>query len=202
MGGWVGGYIFGFSPYILLEWGGGHPNLTLVILVPLALLVVARALAGELSGRKFVGELTAILAAQFLLFTEVFATMTLFGGVALLFGWTFARREQRSRLARVTVQIACAYATAAAALAPYLYWLFAYGYPQTPVWPLIQQAYTHSGLTFLPTGSVPLLAIMAAYTWSQWQTPSCKVLICTTVSVCLCLSSPRVHLLGALVPTP
>jgi hypothetical protein len=43
-----GGFFFGFSPYLINEFGQGHPNLSLVFLVPLAAYLVVRLLDGSL----------------------------------------------------------------------------------------------------------------------------------------------------------
>src|SRR5438094_407194 len=79
----VGGYLFGFSTYELGQLSG-HPNLALVALVPVAVLLVVRRMAGDLSPRRFVLLLTAVLVGQFLVSTEVALTLALFGGLALV----------------------------------------------------------------------------------------------------------------------
>ena len=64
----------------------GALSLTTVFLVPLAVLLVIRAIAGELEPRKLIGILAALLIAEFLISIEVFATMTAIGGMGLLLG--------------------------------------------------------------------------------------------------------------------
>ena len=46
----VGGYLFGFSSYVLGQLNEGHMHLTAVFLLPLVALVVVRRLRGELRG--------------------------------------------------------------------------------------------------------------------------------------------------------
>src|ERR1700722_15837772 len=53
----LGGYIFGFSPYMLGELLGGHLNLTLAFSLPLAVLIGLRRLDGEISARRFTLEM-------------------------------------------------------------------------------------------------------------------------------------------------
>src|SRR5271170_675164 len=59
----LGGYIFGFSAYTLGQQTCGHLNLTMVFLVPLSVLLVTRAIEGELAPRRLVIALTALLVA-------------------------------------------------------------------------------------------------------------------------------------------
>src|SRR5262249_20085632 len=47
----LAGGFFGFSPYLIDEFGQGHPNLSLVFLVPLAAYLVVRLLDGSLPAR-------------------------------------------------------------------------------------------------------------------------------------------------------
>jgi hypothetical protein len=72
----AGGYLFGFSSYMLghLE---GHLHMSSVFLVPLVALVVLRYVEGSLGGRGFGLRLGLLLAGQLLLSTEVLFTLTL-----------------------------------------------------------------------------------------------------------------------------
>lgn len=78
----VGGYVFGFSPYVLANLQGG-PNLVLVALLPVLVLLVVRHVRGALGGRAFVVLMTLALTFQFLTSTEVLAMAGVFGGIAL-----------------------------------------------------------------------------------------------------------------------
>lgn len=78
----VGGYLFGFSAYMLgQELGHGH--MTAVFLLPLVALVVLRFVEGGLDGRGLAWRLGLLLACQLLLSTEVLLTATLALVVAL-----------------------------------------------------------------------------------------------------------------------
>src|SRR5438034_289266 len=69
----------------------------------------------------FVTHLALALVGQFLVSTEVFLTMTLFGGAAILLAWAFVP-ARRTALVRATALIGVAYVAAAVPLAPYLYY--------------------------------------------------------------------------------
>jgi hypothetical protein len=74
----VGGYIFGFSPYMLTHLTGG-PYLALVPLLPVFVLLVLRRLEGSIGSRAFVVWMALAMIAQFSISSEVLATATLFG---------------------------------------------------------------------------------------------------------------------------
>jgi hypothetical protein len=118
----LGGYIFGFSAYMLGQQTCGHLSLTIVFLVPLAVLLVTRAIEGELAPGRLLIALAALLVAQFLIFIEIFATMTAMGAMALLLGWSFAPSDTGKRIVKVLLPIAGAYAATMVIVGPYLYY--------------------------------------------------------------------------------
>src|SRR5438552_2248221 len=77
--------------------------------------------AGDLSPRRFVLLLTAVLIGQFLISTEVALTLALFGGLTLVLAVALARDGARALVVRTTWQVGAAYLLSALPLAPYLY---------------------------------------------------------------------------------
>jgi len=119
----VGGYVFGFSPY-MLEMLQGEPNLYLVALVPVLVLLVLRRLEGTLSARRFVVLALAVLALQALTSLEVLVTAAFFGTTAMLIAsGLFPHR--RADLIRVAGQLGVAAAAAAVLISPLLFFLIA-----------------------------------------------------------------------------
>ena len=129
----LGGYIFGFSPYMLGQLLGGHLHMVFAFPIPLAILSALRRLDGDISPRRFTVEIAAILTTQFLCGIELFATMTIFGGFAILLAMVIFDRATRTRLLGLIVPLAAAYAITIAAVSPYLYYLFALGFPHTSI---------------------------------------------------------------------
>ncbi len=124
----IGGYIFGFSPYMLAHLQAS-PNFALVALLPVFVLLVVKHVEGSLTSRRFVIAMTLTLTAQFLISTEVLATSTLFGAFALLGGFALLK-EQRRPLVRTIGLLVLAYAATAVLVSPYLYYfLFGSHYP-------------------------------------------------------------------------
>ncbi len=118
----VGGYLFGFSPYMLSQLRGA-PQLALIALVPLMVLLVLRHVQGSLSDRRFALALTATLTAQILTSTEVLATAVLFGALVMLAAYALYA-ELRDRLRRTALLCGAALAGTAVLASPLLYNVF------------------------------------------------------------------------------
>jgi hypothetical protein len=129
----LGGYIFGFSPYMLgqvLE----HLLLVAVFPVPLIALVTLKRLDDEITARRLAILLAALLIAQFLCSVELFATLTIVGGFSLLLALALFRDDLRARLVGLIGPIAAAYVVAGAIPSPYLFSMLAHGFPHDSVW--------------------------------------------------------------------
>jgi len=79
----LGGYIFGFSPYMLGQVLA-HLVLILIFPVPLIALLTLKRLDGEISALRYAIGLAVLLIVQFLCSVELFATITIVGGFALM----------------------------------------------------------------------------------------------------------------------
>jgi hypothetical protein len=99
-----------------------HLHMTVVFLVPAIVHLVLRRLAGELSRRTFVALMVMCLVLQISFATEIFASLTLFGAVALALAYMFAEQRMRSELLALLRSLAIAYAITSAVAAPYLYY--------------------------------------------------------------------------------
>lgn len=223
----LAGYIFGFSAYALQKQTCGQLNLSAVFFEPLAVLLVARAIAGEIATRRFIAALAAVLVGQFLIGIEVFAMITVFGAMALLLGWSFVPKDSRRPIVRTFVPIAVAYAITALVVSPYLYSMFAYGMPRGAVWTL--ESFSSDLLNFVvPSRSaalglipafsrlsakfasgqceadayigLPLILIVAAFAWRHWRRdPVGKLLVDSLIIICVLAMGPVIHLGGAAV---
>ncbi len=223
----LGGYIFGFSAYMLGQQTCGHLGLMIVFLVPLVVLLVVRAIEGELAPGRLLIVLAAMLVAQFLISIEVFATMTAMGGMALLLGWSFAPSDTGKRIVKALLPIAGAYAAATVITAPYLYYLFGFGSPRGEIYSLHE--YSSDLLNFVvpaPTNALgtipfidrlaapfatisiaevdayvglPLILLAAAYAWRHWREPTGKLLIDSLTIICVLAMGPLLHFRGAVL---
>ena len=108
----LGGYIFGFSPFMLGQLTSGHLHLLLAFSVPLSLYLVLLRTDEQISRLNFILLLASILFAQLLLSLEIFATITMFGALGLLLSWSFSSDQYRETILDLVAPIACAYCVA------------------------------------------------------------------------------------------
>jgi hypothetical protein len=156
----VGGYLFGFSPYMLGQVLA-HPGLVSVFPIPLIALLTLKRLDSEISARRFAILLAALLTILFLSFPELFTTVTMMSGFSLILALALFGEDLRPRLIGLITPVIAAYAIVAAVLSPYLYFMLARGYPHSPVFKTGN--YSADLLAFLvPTETVVLGTARAA----------------------------------------
>ena len=228
----AGGYVFGFSPYMLVALAG-IPSHSFTVFIPLAVYLVVRRVKGSLGGRTFVLLLAAVLAGQFLVAVELFALLTVFGGLAGLAAY-WLLREQRPVLRAAVPELAGAYLVALAVVSPYL-WYMLFEPHMRPVH-AIPLEHSSDLLSFaVPTSlqelgsgafpelerdfggalpiargggayaylGLPLLAIVALFAIEQWRRPACKLLLLVAAGLALFSLGPRLFVAGDdLVPLP
>ena len=117
----VGGLLFGFGTYESVEMIN-HVNLALTALVPLAGLLIVRRARGRITRRRFVLALGVTVGVQAWISTEVFASMTVLGALALALAYLLGDRRQRSIVRAVAVEAVGACALALVIAAPYLWY--------------------------------------------------------------------------------
>ncbi len=115
----LGGWIFGFSSYLLGQTLN-HLNLALVAALPLIVLVVIRLVEQSIRPGRGVLALAGLIAMQFLIFTEVGATATVVGSIAILAAIAIGPSELRGRILRTLPLIVAGYALAVAIISPLL----------------------------------------------------------------------------------
>ncbi|MGO9882381.1 MAG: hypothetical protein ACLPV4_05135 [Solirubrobacteraceae bacterium] len=124
----IGGYMFGFSSYVMFELIGA-PSLALVALLPVFALLVLKLLERSISRRSFVIAMGVSLAAQYLSSQELLATSTMFGAFALLAAYLLIARL-RSQITAALEPLALSYLLALVLISPWLYFfLFGHHYP-------------------------------------------------------------------------
>ena len=117
----AGGYLFGFSTYILAA-ELTHIFSAAVFLLPVAALLVLRFLDGDLAPRGLALRFGLLLAAQMLLSTEVLFVLTLALAVGLVLALMLAPAT-RAAIRRILVPLGGAYLLAAVLTAPFLYYV-------------------------------------------------------------------------------
>ncbi len=117
----AGGYLFGFSSYVLAGTLD-HIHTTAVFLVPLAALLVLRFLEGSLDGHAFGLRFGALVVGQLLISTEILFTLTLALAGALVLA-LLVSPGSRARVRELVAPLLLSYAGAAIVAAPFLYYL-------------------------------------------------------------------------------
>jgi len=217
----LGGYVFGFSPYFLAHLQS-HLVLILAFPIPLAVLLTVRLLEGNLRPRLFAPLMGLLLAMQIGFSLEVFATMTALGIGALIIGFAIGPEHWRIAVRGVAPPLAASYAIAAVLVAPYWYYLFAFGMPGGSI--ISPSGVSIDLLNFLiPTEANlvganatletissrfgfrseagawiawPLLVVLALYVRSRWSKPVGKVLVVTLALLGIAMLGPRLHVDG------
>jgi hypothetical protein len=116
----AGGYVFGFSSYVLGQ-ELGHLHASSVFLLPLVALVVLRFLEGDLDARRLAFQLGVLLALQLTFSTEILFTASLALACALGLAFVFTPAV-RPRLKAIVPSLAGAYALALLLTSPFVYY--------------------------------------------------------------------------------
>lgn len=178
----VGGYLFGFSPYVLVHLTGS-PHLGMVALLPVFVLLVLRHLDGASSPRRFIVTMTLALTAQYLIGTEVLAASTLFGGFALLLAIVLLP-EHRDRLLQTIKLLVIAYGATLVLVSPFLYYfLFGTSYPPAKtnfpadlaafaLPPRLVAVQLHAGPPYIGSDAesylgLPLILLIVSFVWRR-----------------------------------
>jgi hypothetical protein len=223
----LGGYIFGFSAFMLGRVAFGHLNLLLIFSVPLTVHLVARRLAGEMTQHRFTLLLTLLLVTQFLLFLEVFTTMTMFGTMALTFGWLVGTSDVKQRIMAMLKPIAYSYGVALVIVSPYVYYFFGLGFIRGSLWspstysadllnfiiptqtsalgtiPFLKSMSAGFGGSIADSGaslSVPLIVISMLYAHRYWREPLARLLTYYLLVIVVLSLGPAVHIGGHTLP--
>jgi hypothetical protein len=202
----AGGYLFGFSTYVLSA-ELTHIFSAAVFLLPVVALLVVRFVEGDLTGRGLALRLGPVLAGQILISTEILFTLTLALGISLALALALVP-DVRGRIARLLAPLAAAYGLAALITAPFLYYV-ATGTGFRPpaganlfsadllnlVVPTMatvggwwgRHLAVHFPANDAERGTylgIPLLAIVGLYGWQRWRTAGGRfLLVCFVLAV-------------------
>jgi len=215
----AGGYLFGFSSYMLGQLEG-HMHMSAVFLLPLAALVVLRYLEGSLSGRGLTWRLGLLLAGQVLLSTEVLFTLTLALAVALVCAFALLP-SMRARLRRIPGPLAGAYLIAGVVTSPLLGYAVAHFQRESINKPAAFPAdlvnlLVPTRLTALSTGwthntsalfagntaengaylGLPLIAVLFLFAWTNRRSERARLLTFLIALCVLCELGTALHTRG------
>ena len=220
----AGGYVFGFSSYMLGAMEG-HLHLTSVFLVPLVALVALRYVQGELGAKGAALRLGVLFALQLTFSSEVTLTLTLALLCSLVLAFVLVP-EARPRVLSLLPVLGAAAVIAAALTSPLLYYMLSDfrseavnpGSPPTAdlvnfVVPTDLVGIGH-GWTDAVTRhyfsnrseqaaylGLPLIAILGWFAASSWRTRSGRFLIAAIAAAVVLSSGSWLVVLGRQVVT-
>jgi len=225
----VGGYLFGFSPYMLGHLLG-HLSLILIFPVPLAIYLVALRVEGRLSPVFFTLLFAIVAIVQFLCSTELLATSVFFGAIAMLIAMLTARPAMRKPLVEASALAVLGLVVAAIPLIPFLYYAFfvdfirgAFFYPgmfatdllafviPAPTLLIARPPALNSVAMNLSGGfvedtayiGIPLLLIAIDYGWTNRGKPLARLMILALIVFALASLGPILHVAGTeSIPLP
>jgi hypothetical protein len=221
----AGGYLFAFSPFMLATLAG-VPNLSFMALVPLAAYLVIRRVRGSLGRRAFVPLLAAVLAGQVLVTVEVFAMVTVFGGLLGLAAFLLLP-DHRPALKRAVPEVAVAYLVVVLVLSPY-FWYMLFEPHMRPTHAIPEQHSIDLLGFVVPTSlqgvggdlfpgverklggaipvaggsgglaylGLPLVAIVALFGLGHWRRPAARLLLIAAVGLAVLSLGPWLHVGG------
>jgi hypothetical protein len=211
----AGGYLFGFSPYMLSQLRGA-PQLALIALVPVMALLVVRHVEGSVSDRRFGLALTAVLTAQILTSTEIFATAVVFGALVLGVAYVLYA-ELRGRLRRTALLALASLGGTALLASPLLVNIF-FGHRTLPEQaltdfpadllsfvvpgPLVAAAPGRLGLgePAWATGAaylgLPLLVLLAIVAWRRRGERAARLAVAAFAVTAVASLGPALHVAG------
>lgn len=218
----VGGYVFGFSSYVLGQ-SLGHPNLSLVAMAPLAVYLVLRHQRQTISRARFLIAMSAVLTFQFLTFTEVFLTLTTVG--VAVYGLALLLFPPRRRSLLVTARLLLiAYAITGLLVSPYLVATLGSDlnlshispiyYSADPLNLVIPTRISVGGSALYSvsarfTGNlaengayfgIPMLLVLGIFTWQRRRDRVTMLLIGAFAIALIAAMGPRLNLLGTASP--
>ncbi len=227
---WVGGLVFGFSPWVIWEAWGGHPFLVNLWLLPLFFLLVVRVVVADDQASRWLGvTLGLVSTAQLLISQELFADAMLLGLLTALGLAVAGRREVGDRWARVARRLLLAVTTfVATAGAPIAIAVLGPGHglhggigsPLKDAADLLDFVIPHRGELLAPLGAavltsqwggyfgqavylgLPLLAVVGWACWRHPKDPWVRGSACLVAVAALLALGPELRVHGTAVGVP
>jgi hypothetical protein len=126
----AGGYLFGFSAYEFAQLTG-HPNLTLIFLIPVMVHIALRRFDREISRTAFVVWMVLLFILQAGLSTELLAESVGLGTFALVCARFLVPKRRRSQIDGLFMETLGAGLIAVVLISPFLYYaLFSGSFPE------------------------------------------------------------------------
>lgn len=220
------GFIYGFSSFQLGQLLG-HPCFYVAFVAPLVVLVVMLRFNDRLGKIPFILILGLLLAMEFGLSSEFFASMYLFGALTWICILVLIDKKYRPKVYKITGEIILSGVVTLVLISPFIYYLLK-GYKDVPAVINPAQGYSADllnfviptkltligGSTFAKTSTaftgntseqgayltIPLLAFMVTFSLYYWQKWYVKVLALVATVIGILSLGPWLQIAGKVKP--
>lgn len=218
----VGGYLFGFSPYMVGEMLGGHLPLVLTFPIPAGVHLFLRLLDGRIGRRAFIALMALDLAALFTFAPELALTFVIIGAVTVGIAGAVASPSRPQLLAAIRPTVTAG-VLAAIVTSPLIYYALTGNIPTAfsgtgDRWggdalgllvPTRLIAFLSSSFTVVSSSfsdndlaesgiylGLPLLVIVGRYITTRWRLPATRVLFSIFMVVWVLVLGSHLHIDG------
>lgn len=224
----VGGYLFGFSAYMLGQLLG-HLHVVLIFPIPAAVHLTLRLIDGRIGPRRFIGLMALTMVALLSFSTEAALMFVVLGGVAFAIAFVLAPIA-RGRLTAAIKPILLAGVVAAVVTSPVIYYglkgnvtagtgPLGSGFGGDALGFLVPTSVIRLGRKYFAAVSagftsgdvsesgiyigLPLALIVARYAVTRWRLVSTRILVAVLALVVVLLLGSRLHVAShPTIPTP
>lgn len=130
----LGGYIFGFCPYVLGEVLFGRLHGIWCFPVPLTVYATLLRIDQRIGFCRYCALMIGILTTQFLCSTELFTLSLLVGGITLILMWLLTSPFIRKQINEIILLAGASLGATLMLVSPYLYYFFCFPPYDTSVW--------------------------------------------------------------------
>ena len=183
------GAVYGFSPYEVGHTGVGQANLAVIMLLPLMVYLVLLWRDGKLGRAAFTGLLAVAMTAEFYIFNEAFAEMTVLGAAGLLIGFAVARPAERQVVARLAWLAGAAWVVAVVLASPYL--VYALRHYSAGFTKAIPANSLNLRALIIPESGIPLLLTVLALAVLTWSSRLTRLLVIGFALIVVLAFGPR-----------
>jgi hypothetical protein len=191
----VAGAVYGFSWYEVGQTQVGHPNLCIIMMLPLMVYLALLWRDGKLRSRTFVALLAVAMAVEFYIFNEAFFWMTVLWAALMLLGLAVARPVHRPEIVRLAELVALAWAVAMVLASPYLVYALQHA-PAQFSRAQVPHALLDLRTLVIPWSGVALLTIALALAVFGWASRLTRLLIIGLVLVLALAVGPKLVIDG------
>ncbi|OGT40962.1 MAG: hypothetical protein A3F13_01585 [Gammaproteobacteria bacterium RIFCSPHIGHO2_12_FULL_40_19] len=218
----IGGWIFGFSSYVIASLLG-HAQVDFVAFLPLSLLMIVLYAKNKISFRTFTVLFTLTLIFQLLISLETFVTFTMMLGLFAVMHFLIFKNIQQ--IQKIVCHVFVSYLLTLIIMSPFIYYFF-YDYSNMPH--ILQNAapfridllnliiptditslrYAKTHFTGNPSEQsgyigIPLLLFTLFFSWRLWNKKEVRVLISILILALIFSFGERLNINGvATIPLP